>query len=111
MFKSSEQEPRVIPLNKKCENSGVKELKKMPSRVLVRPPLNYHPTITSKQATKDDDRESESDEEKEEEGKGLGLIFYDHIGRRSRSKVYKLDDEIVATTKSLITANANSPRD
>jgi hypothetical protein len=105
MFASTEREPDK---SQKCQGSGTKELEKMPSRVVVGPPLNSKPPNLTTQNKKDIEAESESEDEKEE-GKGLGLVFYDHKGSKSRSKVYKLDDQIVTEAKSLVVAN--SPRD
>jgi hypothetical protein len=84
------------------------EVKKMPSRMLSRPPSNATSPKILAQNTR---AESESNTEGgEEEAQGLGLIFYDHKGRGRCSKIYKFDEaEYEADSPSLASCAASTP--
>lgn len=88
------------------QDSSMPGVKRMPSRVLARPPSNMRtPKLTIQDI---DERSSDSEsEDREEEGQGLGLVFYDHKGRGRRSKVYRFD-ESESTSPSLVRSTPNS---
>jgi LAS seventeen-binding protein 1/2 len=87
----------------------MQRVKRIPSRVLARPQSNARtPNPTTQNMEVHSDSESEDGEG---ERQGLGLIFYDHKGRGSRSKIYKFDDELRSTSASpsLVSRAASSP--